>query len=572
MSDLSGTQRLFFFSLIIMVLSVSVGYWTGGLTFTLILTLAMLGFLTITKSVWLPKVYGKTLIRRMSLWLVYATAMTFSFWNSFVNTLVIQPLLIFLKENNLIEKDYLLPLGAPAVSVMVFVLIAVFIINYFMRDKTVMGIHPNSIDLEFPEKEYTQRLLSFCRILKDDLNKTDNETNWSAELFTPLDAEVEIQTGNKKHKKITELIQALKSDKQSKVFLVLGDPGSGKSVSLRKLCRDLLTEVSQTKRVPIYVNLKEWVLASRWDEGNPPTTQALYDFILQNLKGRLDVFGNEFIDHYYRKMFEHGRLFLVLDSFDEIPSVLDEDDSSWLIHELSAVIYQFLAGAHESRGILASRIFRKPTSKFQTSTTYEIHPFSDHKIVQTLKNSISFDQKLTQELFTNRQELIPIARNPFTAALISSYAKDNDNSLPQKQADLYINYIAKRLDSCTERLNKNNLTKQDVINCCSDIATLMFKNEHYGLEAPVKELETHLPQHQVAKIISILKYARLGRVGGGDAEIFSFVHRRFNEYFVALMLNHDVQLLSLESIPSDSRWRDALVMYCELLTRIKQQR
>lgn len=53
-------------------------------------------------------------------------------------------------------------------------------------------------------------------------------------------------------------------------------------------------------------------------------------------------------------MFENGRFFFVLDSFDEIPSVLDVDESSWLIDRLSSILYNFLAGAHESRGFILS--------------------------------------------------------------------------------------------------------------------------------------------------------------------------------------------------------------------------
>jgi predicted NACHT family NTPase len=40
--------------------------------------------------------------------------------------------------------------------------------------------------------------------------------------------------------------------------LILGDPGAGKSTSLRKLAKELLKELPATRRIPIYVNLKEW--------------------------------------------------------------------------------------------------------------------------------------------------------------------------------------------------------------------------------------------------------------------------------------------------------------------------
>ena len=85
---------------------------------------------------------------------------------------------------------------------------------------------------------------------------------------------------------------------------------------------------------------------------------------------------NYFLDTYFKRMFKHGRLFIVLDSFDEIPAVLDTLEGSELIDQLSDVIYRFLAGVHQSRGILSSRIFRQPTDKFQTKTKLEIRPFT----------------------------------------------------------------------------------------------------------------------------------------------------------------------------------------------------
>lgn len=44
----------------------------------------------------------------------------------------------------------------------------------------------------------------------------------------------------------------------------------------------------------------------------------------------------------------------------------------------------------------------------------------------------------------------------------------------------------------------------------------------------------------------------------------SFVHRRFNEYFLALAAQQHLMSVELEAITSDRRDRDALVLYVEL--------
>jgi hypothetical protein len=558
-SDFSERGKLFiivFFSSIIAVsLSLLIGGW---LATSVVIIPAIFGVLQVTKGIWTPEGGGKSKIGLISLGIAFAAILSNQLWKPVLDSLL-EPLyseIPFLKDK--------LPTEAPSIFALLFLATVILIVNYFARDTTAMKEHSTPLEKEFPEKDYKKLLDSFSGVLLDDLNKIDRETNWSAEIFTPLDAEVEIKTGSKRLKKVTDLLTAIRSDRKSRVFLVLGDPGSGKSVALRKLCRDLLKEVKRTGKVPLYINLREWETKEIWSEKNPPTVEELYDFVLNNLKSRGDVFTNEFLDKYFKKMFEDGRLFIVLDSFDEIPSVMDVDEKSWLIDSLSDIIHKFLGGAHESRGILASRIFRRPTDKFDAKTIFEIRPFTENKIVESLEKSLSYDESLTTLLFNERQELIPVARNPFTAALISSYAKDHNNTLPQNQSELYSSYISLRLDSCEGKMAKKNLNKEKVMAGAIEIADVMLTNQTFGLEASISDLKENIPNKSIEDIIDILRFARLGRLGGGDEKRFSFVHRRFNEYFVVQRLIELPSRVPQDAIPTDSRWRDALVLYCEV--------
>lgn len=565
-SLLQPKHKLFLFIFILSILTIVSSYHLSGVYLSLLCTAFMIGFMKITSSIWLPYNNGKNNVRKYSLYITLIALIPFL--NPSIDQALVEavwkPIFSYLSNNYEILSGIKIPSGTPSALVIPFVILVVFIVNYFMRDKTIMGNHPKEIDKEFPERKYHDQLMSFSRTLKIDLDKTDNETNWSAELFTPLDAEVEIVSGYYRRKKVTDLIKAIRSDKHSRVFLVLGEPGSGKSVSLRKLCSDMLKEVSTTGRVPVYINLREWVLDNQWDEKCPPKVEQLQQFIINNLTERLDVFGKEFVDKYFEKMIENGRVFFILDSFDEIPAVLDVDERSWLIKELSGVIYTFLAGTHESRGILSSRVFRKPTENFKADTVLEIRPFTEIKISTALKKYIRFNEDLTSEMFKEKNNFISIASNPFASSLISLFCSDNDGKLPDTQSDLYESYINKRLDSASEKLNKKGLTKSSLLKCTQDIALSMFSNQRFGLGAPIEELETLLPEHNVKDVIDILTYVRLGRLGDGDERLFSFAHRRFNEYFVAKGFIEDQSIVSIESIPTDSRWRDAMVMYCEI--------
>jgi len=546
---------VFIFSLITILLSLKIG---GFAATAFVIVPAILSILQITKGVWTPEGGGKSAIGLASLGVALVVIGAHAQWRPLVTSLL-QPLIN--KYPHLADR---LPTDSPSIIVLLFIGAVILTVNYFARDKSAMKEHPTPIEKEFPEKQYKQLLKYFCGVLLDDLERIDRESNWSAEIFTPLDAEVEIQSGNKRLRKVTDLLRAIRSDHKSRVFLVLGDPGSGKSVALRKLCRDLLQEVNATGRIPLYINLREWEPKTEWSETTPPTVEELFEFVFKNVADRGDVFTKEFLDKYLKKMFEDGRLFIVLDSFDEIPAVLDVDENSWLVNKLSEVIYRFLAGAHESRGILASRIFRRPTDAFDTKTILAIRPFTEVKIVETLRKSNFYDDSLINLLFKERQEFIPIARNPFTAALISSYAKEHNNTLPQTQSELYSSYIQHRLNACSDKIRDKGLTDETVIKSAIAVANAMLATETLGLEASINTLKKLLPNEPVEGVVDVLRYARLGRLGSSDEKRFSFVHRRFNEYFVVQRIKDNPETAPMTDIPTDSRWRDALVLYAEV--------
>lgn len=292
-TEMTGKQRLLFVLFIVSVVCVLLAYYWQGVIQAMLISALILAILFITKGIWLPDNYGNTLIRRLSLGIVSLVLLTSTAWNNLLDSLVIKPGVIFLRNNIPSLKDLDVPSSSPTIEVLLFSFFVIFIVNYLSADRTAMVKHSEPIDKEFPEKNYKSRLKAFCEILRRDLDDLNRETNWSEEFFTPLDAEVEIRTESTKKKKVTDLLSALKKDRKSKALLILGDPGSGKSVALRKLCTELLNEVQRTGKVPIYINLREWEVKNGWNEADPPTVGALYEFVVQNLKNRGDIFASE---------------------------------------------------------------------------------------------------------------------------------------------------------------------------------------------------------------------------------------------------------------------------------------
>jgi hypothetical protein len=450
-------------------------------------------------------------------------------------------------------------------AVMVFVLLGVYIVSRLTADRSAMGEHPIGIDKDFPEQDYKKQRTRFIQILDGRLSTLDDETKWDEYYFTPLDADVSISSSGLTRKRVVNLMSALKVENGANVVLLLGDPGAGKSIALRKLAKDLLKEVDRTGRVPVYVNLKEWASDAPWDENNLPTADDLKVFVLSTLKGQ-NSFADQFLSQYYDRMFDRGRFFFLLDSFDEIPSVLDAAEASTLVERLSLILTEFFASQDEGRGVVSSRFYRRPRFSRASVAILEIRPFSDQRIYQALRQSHQLRPITLDRLFTVRSELVPIARNPFAAALIRMYAEANGGILPDNQLEMYDSYLNFRLAIAGPKLQELGLTSESVQDGATAIAWAMFSAQDIGLEASVSELETLLPNLPIHSLTSVLRYSGLARLSTSSRPRFSFVHRRFNEYFVARRLLLDPSFISLDSIPSDSRYRDALALYCEVGT------
>ncbi|MBF0457351.1 MAG: NACHT domain-containing protein [Nitrospirae bacterium] len=431
----------------------------------------------------------------------------------------------------------------------------------------------------------------YCEILSSHLIHLDTELDPKDNKFIHIEAAVDEQTGNKKIKKVIDMLKAVYNNKMTDVFLLLGEPGSGKSIALRKLSKELLQKASGTEVIPLYINLREWnidkhnydIIEKKWKVDN--TGDLLKEFIVKNLNERGSSSDNTITREDYTELYKKGRLFFVLDSFDEIPSVLDVSETSWLIGSLSEIIFKYISDLN-NRGIVASRFHRMPTYRppkelNKIVTRLEILPLTDRMIKDYL-NKYQTDNKLSTDLFSSRPDLVPAARNPFTLSLLVYYINEM-KKLPDYQKDLYSNFVNMRITNCPR---VKSLQLSEVNEYAAKIADAMVNRTEVGLEISIDDLKEKLAPAVVDKTkeaeitgldkaISILVDSKLCRTGIDKNGMFSFVHRRFNEYFLMWSLLEGKSCLSdiegksclsdpIKLIAEDINWaRDALVLYCE---------
>ncbi len=565
---LSAGQLFFIVLVPVLMGAVLLAGWRFGSPGALVAAAMEALLLWLSRAIWAPTGAGATRVRIYSIAAAVTLAAGQPLLPQIINALTASPEVLHwipaLKGIHLDEE--------PSPVQLLLVLAAIVAVNYFMARPTA-PVQADKAFEDLPRLDYEQRRQGFVGHLAQEIRAIDFELSWSAMNFVPVEAEVEdISTMSGTGKKIVSLLASLRKSRDDRVILVVGDPGSGKSVALRKLCLELLGEVAHGGRVPIYINLREWLPAptkdgaqgQRWTPEMPPSAEELERFVRQQLLRPADVFVTEFINDYFRRMVEHGKVLFVFDSFDEIPQLIDNVEDGWLIDKLSATLRRFI-GAN-GRGIVASRLYRRPTPQLQASRSFEIRPFSDVQIDASLQRFRQLSEATRRQIFRERNDLVSLARNPFLGSLLGARFESRQD-LPSSQVALFEDYLGDRVDRCAERMSELAINREQVFAVAVEIAFQLFTSPRYGLELPVGEISSSHGPALVERVVDLLTYARIGRVGAGRERLFSFVHRRMHEYFVVRHFIEEQSDLPFADIPSDSRGRDAMVLYAQVAPR-----
>lgn len=455
--------------------------------------------------------------------------------------------------------------GHTALIISFWLIVCVFygigwIINCINKNKESRKSNP-----ELREKSFKEKCDAFCIALQQRIETINRKTNWNESTFTPLEAEVEVSSKGKRKRRYDDLLKCLKNNKRNKtVFLVLGDPGSGKSVSLRKLCSDLLKEHDETNKISVYIDLKKW--NKDWSLNNLPTKNDLIEFIRVTLKENGDFLTEDFLEKYFDKMLADGRWYFIFDSFDELPCLMGNKNCQQLIDNISNLLYEFLTGPNQNGGVIASRLYKSPTESLKATVELRIQEFSDIKIKTMLQKYLIGVNKIVKELFGKREDLVVLCRNPFYLSLLINYIKEKAGAFPENQVELYRSFVDDRLKKCQGRMADEKITEKQVKTAAMKLAVYMQNSTEYGLECPARVLYKKDGENYWIKALRILEYAKICRFGGSEQTV-SFVHRRFQEFFFVeniIKENKTFKSPDYNGILNNTGLRDALVLYCEI--------
>jgi hypothetical protein len=433
------------------------------------------------------------------------------------------------------------------------------------------------ISLSATEKANLRRRRQFASVLRSDLATLAKAENWNDQFFTDLEAEVEAEgsyyataldrlIGRKSSglRRVPSLIQAIESSAEQ-FLLIIGEPGSGKSIAMRHLAHQLAERAIRSKdlneKLPLYVNLKELPLAP----DGIPTADFIRQFVINNIR-RGDADTADYVREHWDDYRDRGIWLILFDSFDEIPAVLHAPSGSDVILQHTNAIRQFLAGMSNCRGVIASREFKGPDAL--PWQKLRILPLCLRKQEELVNNTFlceSEKETVRQHIASSSSNL---HQNPLFLALLCRYVKAEKHS-PANDYALLERHIARLAARDVEHTKtRYGLSPDELIEGARQLAVLFAMEPTLSLAPTMNEILRAMPSrdmfgHDVENLLAALVDVKIGRSDVPEAHAgdrrFTFSHRRYQETLFVQHLARNPSVVPSRQLLTDLRWRDYAV-------------
>src|SRR6266851_5714595 len=446
------------------------------------------------------------------------------------------------------------------------------------------------------ERQRCQRRQEFAKHIKYTIQRLDSE-EWEDKRFAELEAEVEAEDRYRVSSLLTfsrtrsglrlerSLSKALATS-QDRLILLEGDPGSGKSVALRHVVSVMAEEAQRSRNlksnIPIYVNLKGLYRAADVAvDGN-----LIGKFVLKSLKQPTDREIDKFLDETgydeFQQGIRDGTWFFIFDSFDELPDVLSSTEVDPIMKEYGDAINAFLHSMNnDCRGVVASRQFRG-LKKYLSGlgwSTFRILPLSSEERRRKFIQRANLAPKQASELVgqlgnVKEEDILEMASNPLFLALLCEYKK-SEEPFPSNTHAVFETYIENRLKRDKEGLQRRySLDTTLIRETAENIAFCMSADTSIGLSPTRGDLQDALVRQQMTvpgdfdMLLDALESTKLAQssdetAAAGRARPFTFVHRRFQEYFATCVVLREMARITPRELLTNERWRETAVVLCQ---------
>lgn len=368
------------------------------------------------------------------------------------------------------------------------------------------------------------------------------------EHMVPLQAEVE--KGGRYTaglKNVSDFISTIQTDKTSEIFFISGDAGSGKSLSLKKLVRELCDKAKdnpETSYIPIYVNLQD----CPEDAQNKDEFGQKYQYV----KGKI---GERF-DDWDEVLRRTGRWILILDSFDELSKLPEEYiDAKNLFDQF---IKLFRTNFNGCKLVMVSRNSNLYAEyDIESVTNIRILPLNRLNVREMLSTGLSkyfIQEQVNKYVGKIDLDALPFITNPLIVKLVIEYiASAKHNQQIGGIFQIFNKVIRNRLRSVCQTSDRVE-------------ATIEFASLIAYKDSPSNRADnlTKDPDLKHTKILIEAGFLRRMREQTDEENLFS--HSLVKDFFAVNYIIENIDETreylenKIDSISYNSLWRNRLLM------------
>ena len=330
----------------------------------------------------------------------------------------------------------------------------------------------------------------------------------------------------------------VESFQEERRFIVLsGTGGMGKSMMMTHFMLDTIGKNKESGKVPVFVVLRDY----------NPASGDLMDFIFEELKRHdMSLHLSDLVE-----LLQSGKGVILFDGLDEIKS----ENCMHFYKEMETLADSY----PEASYIVSSR----PTMNFRglsRFTVYDLQPFSKDQAIEMVEK---LDQRVVdpmikrdfiQDLKDNRfgfgwKERMDFLGNPlFLTILLLTYEGNHD--IPTERYLFYeqaYEAMAKKHDAAKALTREfaTGLNSREFQNYFGEFCTLTYEEEKYDFTP--EEISAYFQEVIEANELDTTPEAFIEDVTGKicliykDGGKYYFVHRSFQEYFVAYFFSRQLE-------------------------------
>jgi hypothetical protein len=362
--------------------------------------------------------------------------------------------------------------------------------------------------------------------------------------------------------------EGLKIANQKQYLMVLGQPGAGKSTFLRKIGLEALKGKKGEFKpdcIPVFIELKSF-RSSQID-------------IEKLIVEEFSICGFPSSEQFIAKALEQGKLLILLDGLDEVPTVNT--------NEVISKIQNFVDRYYKNRFIVSCRTAAY-RNNFQRFTDVKIADFDDNQIEQFIGNWFQSDVDKQEGTAQKCWELLQkpeyaaakeLAHTPLLLTFLC-LTYDRSQNFPNNRSVLYKKALRILLEewAAEKRIQKEEiyqgLSTELEESLLSEIAYTGFEADKlfFSQREVVEEIKSFLagnlnaPKHLDGEAVLNAIAVQQGILVERAEDVYSFSHLTLQEYLTAQYIadNNLIEQLVTDHL-SDPRWGEVFLLVAGLV-------